>query len=70
MKGNGVGMLSAPVWIKSQGCESANCVEVAQLGADVMIRDSWDPAGPVLRVSREDWNVFAAGIANGDFRFE
>ena len=57
-----------PLWIKSSLCDSANCVEVAEIGDEIMIRDSKSPA-IVLQVSKQDWNAFAAGIARGDFTF-
>jgi hypothetical protein len=57
------------VWMKSSRCDSSQCVEVAAVADDVMIRDSRNPSGPILRVSRADWNAFAAGIAHGDFQF-
>jgi hypothetical protein len=44
-------------------------VEVAAVDSEVMIRDSRDPSGPILRVSQEDWDAFAAGIVLGDFQF-
>ncbi|MEV4512795.1 DUF397 domain-containing protein [Dactylosporangium sp. NPDC049525] len=55
-------------WRKSCLCDSVNCVEVAEAGSEVFIRNSRKP-GEVLRVSREDWDVFAAGVAAGDFQF-
>ena len=58
----------APIWVKSNRCESANCIEVASVGSEVLIRDSRNPTGIVLRVSRGDWDVFAAGVSDGDFQ--
>ena len=58
-----------PVWMKSSRCDSSQCVEVAAVAGDVMIRDSRNPSGPILRVSRADWDAFAAGITHGDFQF-
>lgn len=55
-------------WLKSQRCEAVNCVEVAEAGSEVLIRDSRNPEA-VLRVSRSDWDAFAAGVAAGDFQF-
>ena len=53
--------LSAAVWRKStrSGGNGGACVELANLGA---IRDSKNPAGPVLRVSRS--NLVAAAKAD------
>ena len=59
----------APVWLKSQRCESGDCVEVAAMGAEIMIRDSKNPAGLILRLSRQEWDTFTTAVARGDFRF-
>jgi hypothetical protein len=44
-------------------------VEVAAIADEVMIRDSKQPSGPILRISRSDWEAFAAGVVHGDFQF-
>ena len=43
------------------------CVEVGFRAEEVLMRDSRDPAGLVLRFSIEEWNAFVAGVKNGDF---
>ncbi len=50
-------------WRKSSA-SAANgcCVEVAWSPGQVWIRDSKDPDGPVLRVSREAWRTFVTGL--------
>jgi Domain of unknown function (DUF397) len=54
--------LSRAQWKKSSySGNSGNCVEVADLGQAVAIRDSKDPKGAVLVVSREEWVSFLAG---------
>lgn len=57
------------VWVKSSRCDSSQCVEVAAVADEVMIRDSKQPSGSILRISRSDWEAFAAGIIHGDFQF-
>lgn len=44
-----------PQWRKSSHSGTGNdtCVELADLGRAVGIRDSKDPAGPVLRLTRD-----------------
>lgn len=54
----------SPVWVKSRKCESVDCVEVADIGSEILIRNSRDP-GHVVRILRGDWKTFAAGIASG-----
>jgi hypothetical protein len=43
------------------------CVQVARLAHAVAIRDSKDPAGPVLEFSPEAWTAFVRGAKHGDF---
>lgn len=61
---------TTPVWRKSRRCESSTCVEVAELGTDIAIRDSKRPDGPTLVFSRTEWDAFVEGVHDGDFRFE
>ena len=37
---------------------NGNCVEVARSNAGVVVRDSWDPDGPMLAYSAESWRAF------------
>jgi hypothetical protein len=39
-----------------------NCVEVASLRDRVLVRDSADPAGPVLAVTPAQWRAFVARL--------
>lgn len=57
-------MNSKVEWRKASRSSSngGNCVEVAALPGRVMVRDSKDPAGPVLAVSPAEWQSFLAGI--------
>lgn len=56
--------LSRAAWRKSSYSGGANnCVEVAaNLPGIVAVRDSKDPCGPALTVSRGQWAVFAGQI--------
>jgi hypothetical protein len=60
---------SAPYWIKSSlSFSNGNCVEVASLPDDeIGVRDSKDPAGPVLRFTPGEWRAFLGGARNGEF---
>jgi hypothetical protein len=56
------------LWRRSSysGNGGANCVEVARnLPGDVAVRDSKDPDGPVLMVSRDEWARFLARVRRG-----
>lgn len=50
----------------SQGSDQT-CVEVAFEQARILVRDSKDPAGPVLHFSPKEWDVFLLGVGNGEF---
>lgn len=54
-------------WFKSSHSGTANeCVEVAWLDdANVGVRDSKNPVGPVLAFSRTEWAAFTTGVQNG-----
>jgi hypothetical protein len=54
-----------PAWHR-YWCESNGCVEVAQVGAEIYIRNSNEPDGPMVKFSRDEWDVFVAGIRAGD----
>lgn len=49
-------------WRKSSHCEGGACAEVAQAGGQVLLRDSKDPAGPVLEFSPGAWTEFLDGV--------
>lgn len=36
---------------------------------EILVRDSKDPDGPVLRFTRREWEAFLGGIEDGQFRF-
>jgi hypothetical protein len=60
---------SGPNWIKSSlSFANSNCVEVASMpDGGIGVRDSKDPAGPVLRFTSEEWHAFLGGARNGEF---
>jgi hypothetical protein len=58
-----------PRWRKSSysGNGGGDCVEVARnLPGVVVIRDSKDPHGPVLIISRNEWARFIFDLRAGD----
>jgi hypothetical protein len=62
--------LSRAVWRKSTRSSSTgqNCVEVAtNLPGIVAVRDSKDPAGPELIVSRDEWTALTYAVRRGQF---
>lgn len=56
------------IWRRSSRCDSGSCVEVAQDGDTVLIRDSkLGDDSPVLTFTREEWGAFRLGVLAGDF---
>jgi len=53
-------------WRKSSTSDGGDCVEVTPLRDGVGVRDSKDPAGPVLRFSRSEWRAVVQGAKNGE----
>jgi hypothetical protein len=55
-------------WRKARlSVNNGECVELARADSMVAIRDSKDPAGPVLMYSRAEWHAFLDGAKNGEF---
>jgi Domain of unknown function (DUF397) len=53
-------------WRASSYSASADCVEIADLGDVVGVRDSKDPNGPVIELTRSEWCAFVDAIKRGD----
>ncbi|MEU4565566.1 DUF397 domain-containing protein [Micromonospora sp. NPDC023956] len=49
-------------WRKSSRSCQGNCVEVSIVSPSVLVRDSKDPDGPALRISRAAWRRFLTGM--------
>lgn len=51
-------------WRKSSysGTQGGNCVEVADHGGRMLVRDTKDRQGPVLTFSAEAWRRFAGQV--------
>ena len=47
-------------------CASGACVEVAEVGRSVVVRDSKYPDGEVVLFSRSAWSEFVAGIRHNE----
>ncbi|MEV5507878.1 DUF397 domain-containing protein [Streptomyces orinoci] len=56
--------LSGVRWRKSSySSGNGACVEVAETGGIVAVRDSKDPGGPILRVRPAQWACFVSSAA-------
>ena len=55
-------------WRKStRSSGNGNCVEFADQGDLVTVRDTKDRNGPWLRFNPEGWRVFIEGVQHGQF---
>ena len=55
-------------WRKStRSSGNGNCVEFADLGDSVAVRDTKDRGGPTLQFTPDGWRTFVAGTKRGDF---
>lgn len=56
-------------WKKStrSGTNGGSCVEVRQRDGAIQVRDSKDPAGPILRFTAKEWDAFVNGTKDGEF---
>ena len=54
-------------WRKSESSVNGDCVEVAFVGQSVLVRNSKDPAGPVLSFTHSEWTAFLVGARSGTF---
>ena len=52
-------------WQKSTRCDTGACVEVAAVDDEILMRDSKDPEGPVLRFTRREWKAFVDSVGRG-----
>jgi Domain of unknown function (DUF397) len=50
------------IWRKSSPCDPSECIEVANWGDRVLIRDSKDMAGSILDVRLNDWHTFIRDV--------
>lgn len=61
--------LARALWRKSTySGGNGSCVEIADLGAAVAVRDSKDPDGPKLVFTVDQWRSFTGGIKAGNHR--
>lgn len=61
-------MLRGVAWRKAQrSVANGACVEVANAGRLLAMRDSKDPDGPVLTYPWAEWHAFLDGVKKGEF---
>jgi hypothetical protein len=50
------------VWQRGRSCDGGACVEIARLGDAIILRNSINPNGTSLTVSRDEWRSVAGGL--------
>lgn len=63
------GQIQGSGWLKSSfSFANGNCVEVSGLdAAEILVRNSRDPEGGVLRFTPAEWDAFLGGVRLGEF---
>jgi hypothetical protein len=56
-----------PTWHMARRCDNGACVEIGTLGESVLVRSSADPDGKYITLSQGEWQVFVAGVRDGDW---
>jgi hypothetical protein len=64
-----VNSIDSPNWRKSSRCSGGQCVEVAKVGDEYLIRDSKRPDVQPLTFTQSEWSAFVQGVNGGEFRF-
>jgi Domain of unknown function (DUF397) len=59
--------LARAVWQRAPGDDSNRGIEVAFVDDLIGLRNSAQPAGPVLVFTKPEWEAFVAGAQNGEF---
>ncbi len=59
--------LSQAAWHKSSHSSANGCVEIAQVGGHIAVRDSKDREGPALVFTPVEWQAFLQGVKGGEF---
>ena len=60
---------AALAWKKSSASGLGDCVEVAEGLEAIHVRDSKDPAGPVLAFSASEWNAVLSDVRSDKLGF-
>ncbi|MGW4441973.1 DUF397 domain-containing protein [Streptomyces sp. NPDC004682] len=62
------GKLAGAQWVKASASDGVNdCVELADLGENIAMRQSLDPEGPALIFTRSELAAFVDGSRKGEF---
>ena len=56
-----------PAWRTASFCAAGECVEVAQGGDLIILRDSTQPHGSMLHYGAAEWRSFIRTVKAGEF---
>lgn len=59
--------MNEPTWRKSSFTVDNNCVEIAETGGDILVRNSNHPDRGTLALPRQDFADWLAGCKAGEF---
>jgi len=61
---NGSDAVPDAAWFKSSysGGNETECIECAHTGSCTLVRDSKQPAGPVVRICPDAWRAFVGAL--------
>ncbi len=59
--------ITQPAWRAASFCAARECVEVAQQGDVILLRDSVQPRGAVLHCAAGEWRSFVGYVKAGQF---
>jgi hypothetical protein len=60
---------SAPQWRRGSQCAGANCIEVAKVADQYLIRDSKNPQLGAHSFTEGEWHAFVAAVKADEFVF-
>jgi len=66
MSSHEAGWTTSPAWRKASFCASGECLEVAQGNGVILIRDSVQPRGVVLKSAARDWQSLIGRVKAGE----
>ena len=60
---------SVPQWRRASRCTGGNCVEVAKVDGQYLVRDSKNPDQAAHSFTESEWLAFVAGVKSDEFVF-
>jgi len=59
-----------PKFVKSTFSTAGSCLEVAQVGDWVLLRNSRCRETELIRLTPDEWKAFTMGVQHGEFSFD